>query len=83
MRKFSIVKDENNNPRLALNNKPIFMKGVLDQGYYKQGLLTPESYNDYIDDIELVKSLGFNTIRKHTIHVCHVRCVKMTHVKVC
>ena len=65
MRKFSIVKDENNIPRLALNNKPIFMKGVLDQGYYKKGLLTPESYNDYIEDIELVKSLGFNTIRKH------------------
>lgn len=65
MRKYSIVKDENNIPRLALNNKPIFMKGVLDQGYYKKGLLTPESYNDYIDDIELVKSLGFNTIRKH------------------
>ena len=65
MRKFSIVKDENNIPRLALNNKPIFMKGVLDQGYYKKGLLTPESYEDYIKDIELVKSLGFNTIRKH------------------
>ena len=65
MRKFSIVKDENNIPRLALNNKPLFMKGVLDQGYYKNGLLTPESYDDYIKDIELVKSLGFNTIRKH------------------
>lgn len=65
MRKFSIVKDNNNIPRLALNNKPIFMKGVLDQGYYKNGLLTPESYDDYIKDIELVKSLGFNTIRKH------------------
>ena len=65
MRKFSIVKDENNIPRLALNNKPIFMNGVLDQGYYKKGLLTPESYDDYILDINLVKSLGFNTIRKH------------------
>ena len=65
MRKFSIVKDENNIPRLALNNKPLFMKGVLDQGYYQQGLLTPPSYEDYIKDIELVKSLGFNMIRKH------------------
>ena len=65
MRKFSVVKDENNIPRLALNNKPLFMKGVLDQGYYKEGLLTPKSYDDYIKDIELVKSLGFNTIRKH------------------
>lgn len=65
MRKFSIMEDENHMKRLALNNKPIFMKGILDQGYYKKGLLTPESYDDYIKDIELVKSLGFNTIRKH------------------
>lgn len=65
MRKFSVMSDENNIPRLALNNKPIFMKGVLDQGYYKDGLLTPPNYEDYVKDIELVKSLGFNTIRKH------------------
>lgn len=50
---------------LALNNKPYFMKGVLDQGYWKPGLYTPESYQDYINDIQLAKSLGFNTIRKH------------------
>ena len=65
MRKFSIMNDENNIPRLALNNKPLFMKGVLDQGYYQKGLLTPPSYEDYIKDIELVKALGFNMIRKH------------------
>lgn len=65
MRKFSIMNDEQDIPRFALNNKPLFMKGVLDQGYYKEGLLTPNSYDDYIKDIELVKSLGFNTIRKH------------------
>ena len=65
MRKYSIFKDENGIKRIALNNKPYFMKGVLDQGYYKDGLLTPSSYDDYIKDIELVKSLGFNTIRKH------------------
>ncbi len=64
MRKFSVI-EENGFKRFALNNKPIFMKGVLDQGYYKKGYLTPESYEDYIKDIELVKSLGFNTIRKH------------------
>ena len=50
---------------IALNNKPYFMKGVLDQGYYKPGLYTPESYQDYVSDIGLVKSMGFNTIRKH------------------
>ena len=65
LRKFSIMEDENHIKRFALNNKPIFMKGVLDQGYYQEGLLTPSSYDDYIKDIELAKSLGFNTIRKH------------------
>ena len=65
MRKFSTIIDEKGYTRLALNNKPIFMKGVLDQGYYKDGLYTPSSYEDYIKDIELVKSLGFNMIRKH------------------
>lgn len=65
MRKFSLVKDEEGITRIGLNNKPYFMKGILDQGYYKNGLLTPESYDDYVKDIELVKSLGFNTIRKH------------------
>lgn len=65
MRKFSLVKDEQGITRLGLNNKPYFMKGVLDQGYYHDGLLTPSSYDAYIQDIELVKSLGFNTIRKH------------------
>ena len=50
---------------LALNNKPYFMKGVLDQGYYKSGLYTPESYEDYAADLGLIKSLGFNTVRKH------------------
>ena len=65
MRKFSLIEDEHGMLRLGLNNKPYFMKGILDQGYYKKGLLTPEQYDDYVRDIDLVKSLGFNTIRKH------------------
>ena len=65
MRKFSLVKDENGITRLGLNNKPYFMKGVLDQGYYHDGLLTPSSYDSYVKDVKFVKSLGFNMIRKH------------------
>ena len=64
MRKVSTMM-YNGHKVLALNNKPYFMKGVLDQGYYKNGLYTPETYEDYTSDIGLVKSLGFNTIRKH------------------
>ena len=65
MRKFSKGLDDKGIMRLMLNNKPLFLKGVLDQGYFKDGLLTPNSYDDYVKDIELVKSLGFNMIRKH------------------
>lgn len=65
MRKFSVIKDKDGIKRLALNNKPYFMKGVLDQGYYKDGFLTPNSDEDYIKDITLMKELGFNTLRKH------------------
>ena len=51
--------------RICLNGKPYFMRGVLDQGYYMDGFLTPSSDEDYINDITLMKELGFNTIRKH------------------
>ena len=65
MRKISLIKNENGMKVIALNNKPYFMKGVLDQGYYADGLLTPNSDEDYINDINLTKSLGFNVSRKH------------------
>lgn len=64
MRKVSLM-THNGHKVIALNNEPYFMNGVLDQGYYKNGLYTPDSYEEYIKDIELVRSLGFNTIRKH------------------
>ena len=64
LRKVSIV-EHNGYKVIALNNKPYFMKGILDQGYYQDGLYTPNDYQDYISDIQLVKSLSFNTIRKH------------------
>ena len=65
MRKVSLVKNDKNQLVIALNNQPYFMKGVLDQGYYQDGLLTPSSDEDYINDIKLIKSLGFNVSRKH------------------
>ena len=65
MRKISLVKNEKGMKIIALNNEPYFMKGVLDQGYYQDGLLTPNSDEDYINDINLIKSLGFNVSRKH------------------
>ena len=65
MRKVSLIKNNKGRLVIALNNNEYFMKGVLDQGYYQEGLLTPNSDEDYINDINLIKSLGFNVSRKH------------------
>ena len=52
-------------PRLCLNGKPCFFHGVLDQGYWSDGLFTPASPACFEDDILAMKRLGFNTLRKH------------------
>ncbi|KYG27708.1 glycoside hydrolase family 2 protein [Alkalihalobacillus trypoxylicola] len=60
MRKISIE-----NGTIMLNNKPYYMKLVLDQGYFPKGILTPPSDEDIKRDIELTKEMGFNGARKH------------------
>lgn len=57
--------DKDGYSRFYLNNQPMFQSGVLDQGYYSDGLLTPPSDQAMIDDIKLLKSMGFNMLRKH------------------
>ena len=51
--------------RLCLNGVPYFFHGLLDQGYWPDGLLTPPAPESYADDILAMKALGFNTLRKH------------------
>lgn len=65
MRKFSVGKDENGMPRLFLNNNPYFHNGLLDQGYYPDGFLTPPSNEAMEYDVKTVKKMGFNMLRKH------------------
>ncbi|MBQ9744254.1 MAG: glycoside hydrolase family 2 [Clostridia bacterium] len=65
MRSFGIGEDKYGKKRLMLNGKPYFMSGVLDQGYYSDGLLTPPSDIAMLDDIRLLKNMGFNMVRKH------------------
>ena len=52
-------------PRLCLNGKPYFFHGLLDQGYWPDGLFLPGSPEGYTWDVKTMKSLGFNTLRKH------------------
>ncbi len=49
----------------ALNGKPYFFHGLLDQGYFPDGIYTPASPDGYLDDIRHAKELGFNMLRKH------------------
>jgi len=55
----------NGKNRLCLNSKPYLFNGMLDQGYYPDGIFMPATADGYEDDIRLTKSLGFNTLRKH------------------
>lgn len=51
--------------RICINGKPVFLNGVLDQGYFQDGIFTPESPDEYTRDIHRMKELGFNMLRKH------------------
>ena len=59
------VKKVNGLPRLCLNGKPYFFHGLLDQGYYSDGIYTPATPTGYTRDILEMKKLGFNMLRKH------------------
>ena len=65
MRKFSVDTDANGVKRLLLNNKPYFHDGLLDQGYYSDGMYTAPSDEAMIFDIQTAKDMGFNMLRKH------------------
>lgn len=65
MRKFSTGTDVNGIQRLFLNNEPYFHNGLLDQGYYPDGFLTPPSNEAMEFDVKTVKEMGFNMLRKH------------------
>ena len=52
-------------PMLCLNGEPYFFNGVLDQGYWHDGIYTPSSPDKFAEDIQAMKALGFNTLRKH------------------
>ncbi len=59
------VKSIDGASRLCLNGEPYIFNGLLDQGYYPDGIFLPATYKGYEDDILLAKRLGFNMLRKH------------------
>ena len=52
-------------PRLTLNGEPYLFNGLLDQGYFPDGIYLPATAEGYRDDILAAKSYGFNVLRKH------------------
>ena len=65
LRKWSCVPDAHGVLRFCLNDKPILLNGLLDQGYWPEGLYTPPSDAAVERELSEVKALGFNLLRKH------------------
>lgn len=65
MRKIAIKKDPKGQERIYLNDQYTYNLGVLDQGFWPDGLYTAPTDEALKFDIEAIKSMGFNTIRKH------------------
>lgn len=65
IREVGRLRDPDGHLRLALNGKPIFHWGTLDQGWWPDGLLTPPSEEAMVSDLIFLKNAGFNTVRKH------------------
>jgi hypothetical protein len=64
-RSVGVGKDADGIQRLLLNGKPLFQYGPLDQGWWPDGLLTPPSDEAMKYDLEVLKKVGFNMLRKH------------------
>ncbi len=65
MRKVECRPDADGVRRFFVNNKPCFLLGTLDQGWWPDGLLTPPSDEAMIFDIMTLKKMGYNCMRKH------------------
>ena len=59
------IKEVDGRNRLCLNGEPYFFHGLLDQGYFSDGIFIPAAPESYTRDIQTAKTLGFNTLRKH------------------
>ena len=70
MRKFGASRDAKGIMRFTLNGEPLFLSGLLDQGYSVDGLLTYPSEEAMRYEIRKVKDMGFNMLRKHVKVEC-------------
>ncbi|MBQ9004247.1 MAG: glycoside hydrolase family 2, partial [Eggerthellaceae bacterium] len=64
-RKVEMRCDEVGHARVFLNGEPLFVRGVLDQAYWPDGLMTAPSDEALVFDIEAMRNAGFNLMRMH------------------
>ncbi len=62
---FALRTVEAKGDRLYLNGKPYFFHGLLDQGYFSDGLFLPATEKGFENDVLQMKACGFNMLRKH------------------
>ena len=65
LRKWSCAPDAKGVLRFCLNDRPLLLNGLLDQGYWPEGLYTPPSDAAVVHELQTIKELGFNLLRKH------------------
>ncbi len=59
------IREFNGKSYICLNEKPLFFNGLLDQGYFSDGIFLPASPSGFEDDVLQMKRCGFNMLRKH------------------
>ncbi|MBE7065066.1 MAG: MFS transporter [Ruminococcaceae bacterium] len=59
------IENVNDKPVICLNGVPVLFHGLLDQGYFSDGIILPATPQGFVDDILRMKSCGFNMLRKH------------------
>ena len=62
---FALRTVEIKDAKILLNGKPYFFHGLLDQGYFSDGIFLPATEKGFLFDVLTMKNLGFNTLRKH------------------
>jgi len=65
IRKISLGKTADGFTRMLLNNEFVYQNGPLDQGFWPDGIYTPPTETAMVYDLEMIKKMGFNMLRKH------------------
>ncbi|MDQ7991417.1 MAG: DUF2804 family protein, partial [Propionicimonas sp.] len=65
LRSVAVAPDRSGIPRIHLNGRPVYQPGLLDQGYWPDGLYTPPSDDALVHDIATMRSLGYTMLRQH------------------